>query len=80
MSASALDAELKRELCAIADRVILLADHTKLGARAPIRVGALSLIDTVVTDAGATKEQRAMLSHAGIEVVIAAVPANEHAS
>lgn len=80
MSASALDAELKRELCAIADRVILLADHTKLSARAPIRVGALSLIDAVVTDAAATKEQCAMLSRAGIEVVVAAIPANEHAS
>jgi DeoR family fructose operon transcriptional repressor len=68
-----LDAETKRAMATIAERVILLADHTKLGRRAPIRVGPLELVDVLVTDAGASDEQLEFLRAAGVEVVVAAL-------
>jgi DeoR/GlpR family transcriptional regulator of sugar metabolism len=72
-SASALDAEVKRELRRCARRVVLLADHTKLGLTAPIRFATLADVDVVVTDEGARPDQLAELRAAGPEVVVAAV-------
>lgn len=72
LSANALDADVKRAMAAIAELVILLVDHTKLDRRAPIRIGPLSLVHTVVTDAGATPAQVGRLRDAGVEVVVAA--------
>jgi len=67
------DAETKRAMATIAERVIVLVDHTKLGLRAPIRVGPLKLVDVLVTDAGASDEQLAFLEAAGVEVIVAEV-------
>jgi DeoR/GlpR family transcriptional regulator of sugar metabolism len=71
LCANALDAELKKELARAARTTILLVDHSKLGARAPIRFGSLDLIDVVVTDDGADPDDLAVLADAGIRVVIA---------
>ncbi|HYI34020.1 MAG TPA: DeoR/GlpR family DNA-binding transcription regulator [Glaciibacter sp.] len=73
LCANPLDAETKRAMATIAERVIVLVDHTKLGRRAPIRVGPLELVDVLVTDAGASDEQLAFLEAAGVEVVVAAL-------
>lgn len=66
-----LDAETKRAIAGIAERVIVLVDHAKLGRRAPIRVGSLDLVDVLVTDSGATPEQLDALRSAGVHVVVA---------
>jgi DeoR family fructose operon transcriptional repressor len=66
-----LDAETKRAMAAIAERVIVVVDHSKLGRRAPIRVGRLDLVDVLVTDAGASDAQLELLRSAGVQVVVA---------
>jgi DeoR family fructose operon transcriptional repressor len=70
-SASALDCEMKREYMRISERRVLVADHTKLGQRAPFRLGGLPLVDTVITDSGATPWQLGMLHEAGVRVIVA---------
>jgi len=77
LCANTLDAELKQGMAAIANRTILLVDHTKLGARAPIRFGTLDLIDTIVTDDRADEDSIRMLTTAGITVVVASVERHE---
>lgn len=71
LCANALDAELKQELARSARTTILLVDHSKLGARAPIRVGALDLVDAIVTDDGADADDLRALTDAGVRVVVA---------
>jgi DeoR/GlpR family transcriptional regulator of sugar metabolism len=70
-SANAWDADTKRAMAAIARRVILLLDHSKLAQRAPMRVMALPDVDTVVVDAGASEAQLAMLREHCPHVVVA---------
>jgi DeoR/GlpR family transcriptional regulator of sugar metabolism len=70
-SASATDADTKRAMAAIAGRVILLLDHGKIGARAPMRFLDLAGIDTVVIDAGAAPGEVAVFRDAGCDVVVA---------
>jgi DeoR/GlpR family transcriptional regulator of sugar metabolism len=60
-------------MAAIADRVVLLLDHRKLGARAPMRVLRLDQVHAVVVDDGATPDQLAMLRERCDHVVVAAV-------
>jgi DeoR/GlpR family transcriptional regulator of sugar metabolism len=71
LCANALDAELKQELSRSALTTVLLVDHSKLGARAPIRVGALDLVDVVVTDDGADPDDLAVLQASGVRVLLA---------
>jgi DeoR family fructose operon transcriptional repressor len=69
-SADPWDADTKRAMAAIAEKVILLLDHHKLAARAPMRVLGLDHVHAVVVDDGATPEQLAMLrEHCGSVVV-----------
>jgi DeoR family fructose operon transcriptional repressor len=70
-SANASDADTKRMMAAIAGRVVLLLDHGKLGARAPMRFLDLAAVDTLVIDAGAGTEQLAMLRGFCRRVVVA---------
>jgi DeoR/GlpR family transcriptional regulator of sugar metabolism len=72
LCANDLDAEMKRAMGASARRRILLVDSTKLGGRAPIRFGALSSIDLVLTGAAATEEQRELLEAAGDVLYVSA--------
>lgn len=66
-----VDAEVKRAMAASAASTVLLADHAKFAARAPIRVGPLDVVDVLVTDDGAPRDRVAALTAAGVEVVIA---------
>jgi DeoR/GlpR family transcriptional regulator of sugar metabolism len=69
-SADPWDADTKRAMAAIAARVVLLLDHGKLDARAPMRVLGLDAVDAVVVDDRATGDQLAMLrEHCGHVVV-----------
>lgn len=71
LCANALDAELKQELARSSRTTVLVVDHSKLGARAPIRVGALDLVDMIVTDGGADPDDLRLLHDAGVRVVVA---------
>lgn len=63
------DAETKHALLEIADRVVLLADSSKLGATAPVLVCPYDRIQTVITDDAADPEQVAFLrEHVHVDV------------
>jgi DeoR family fructose operon transcriptional repressor len=50
-SANPVDAEIKRALIEVADRVIVLADRHKVGERAAVRFASPGSVHVVVTDA-----------------------------
>ena len=60
-------------------RVIVVADHSKIGTVADFVIAALEDVDTLVVDDAVTEEYRERLTEAGIEVIVAservAVPA-----
>lgn len=64
------DAETKRGLIGAADRVVLLADSSKFGATAVMRVAALDVIQTVVTDDRLDAQTLRDLERSGIEVIV----------
>ncbi|HTX48493.1 MAG TPA: DeoR/GlpR transcriptional regulator, partial [Caulobacteraceae bacterium] len=61
----------ERKLMALADQLIVLVDSTKFRTSASFLVCDLDAIDMVVTDAGATAAEIAVLEDQGIEVVVA---------
>jgi DeoR family transcriptional regulator, fructose operon transcriptional repressor len=63
------EADVKRAMIAAARRVVLLADHTKVGAKNFARFGDLEDIDVLVTDSGLDAAEMARLEAAGLEVV-----------
>jgi DeoR family fructose operon transcriptional repressor len=66
-----VDADVKRAMATSAAHTVLLADHTKLAARAPIRVGPLDLVELLVTDDRAPAERLRAVRAAGVDVVVA---------
>ncbi len=62
-------AELK--LMKQADKLVVLADSSKIGARSNMIVCPLTDVDVLVTDRGIAESDRAMFEQAGVEVVIA---------
>ncbi len=63
------DAEIKRHLVESARKVVVLADHTKLGAVNFAQVADLAQLDLLVTDSEATREQVKQLRDAGLVVL-----------
>ncbi|MFP4303226.1 MAG: hypothetical protein ACLFQZ_14440, partial [Spirochaetaceae bacterium] len=64
-----MEAEIKQGLIGISQRVVLLADSSKLGRRALVSFCQLSVVETLVTDTGADPGQLDHLRELGIEVV-----------
>jgi DeoR family L-fucose operon activator len=62
---------LKERLIERVDRVIVLADSTKLGARSAYRFADVRKIDTLVTDVGASPEIVARFEAQGVKVILA---------
>jgi DeoR/GlpR family transcriptional regulator of sugar metabolism len=62
---------LKERLIERVDRVIVLADSTKLGARSAYRFADVKDIDILVTDAAASPELVARFEAQGVQVIIA---------
>lgn len=65
------EAATKSALVAAAQRVVVLADSTKIGQERTIRFAELADVDVVVTDSDITPAQVAELTQAGPEVVVA---------
>jgi DeoR family transcriptional regulator, fructose operon transcriptional repressor len=63
------EAAIKRAMIASARRVVVLADHTKIGEEYFAKFGDLSDIDLLITDAGLGDVATAKLTHAGLDVV-----------
>lgn len=66
-----LDAETKQLLSGAARYVVVLADHSKFTASAPLRFAPLDTVDVLVTDAGIDAELLVMLRAAVPQVVVA---------
>lgn len=60
----------ERKMIEVARTVIIVADHTKFGRNAMIRVAPLDVADYVVSDAGLAEEYREMLRGQGVGVLL----------
>lgn len=63
------EAAVKEAMIACADRVVLLADHTKVGVSCFARFGDLADVDVIVTDADLPAREARALRAAGPDVV-----------
>lgn len=68
--ASDHEALVKRKLVEVSERVVLLADSTKLASSAMIRVCSLADIDCVIMDDGIGEESREMLAGNDVELIV----------
>ncbi len=58
-------------MAARAQRAVIVADSSKLGLRAFATIGSTRTIQTIITDSGATAEQREALEESGYDVIVA---------
>jgi DeoR family transcriptional regulator, fructose operon transcriptional repressor len=65
------EASVKRAIIRAAQRVVVLADSSKLGREHLMRFAGLEEVDVLVTDADADRESLAEIEAAGLEVVLA---------
>lgn len=70
-----VEAETDSCLVESAQRVVVVADHTKLGAVALAKIAPLSKVDVFVTDEGANQETLREIELAGVRVIVATVEA-----
>jgi DeoR/GlpR family transcriptional regulator of sugar metabolism len=71
-------ASLHRLMMERSHQVIMLADHSKLGFRAPAVVAPVAMVTTIVTDNDAGQEELNQLQVCGIQVTIAGKHTSEH--
>jgi len=65
------DIPVKRAMIDAAERVILVADSSKIGARSFSALGGIELVHVLVTDDAIRDEDRAAIEAVGVEVMIA---------
>lgn len=65
------DISVKRAMIGSAERVILVADSSKVGRRSFTRLGGIELVHTLITDDGIADEDRKELEAIGLEVIVA---------
>ncbi len=65
------EAHVKRALVRSARRVVVLADHTKVGHGDFVRVAPIEAVDTLITDSGLDRELVEEILAAGVEVLTA---------
>lgn len=63
------EADIKREMFAIAGRRVLLTDHSKIGHASLRRYGSVDDLDLMITDTGIARADAARLAAAGLELV-----------
>lgn len=68
---STSDLVVKKAMIDAADMVYLVADSTKIGHSAFASLGALSLVDYIITDPAISKENEKMLSDYDIKYIVA---------
>jgi DeoR family transcriptional regulator of aga operon len=66
-----VEAQTNRALLGVAERVIVVADSSKIGRRGFARISDLSVVSDLVTDSGASEADVRALRAAGVEVHIA---------
>lgn len=65
------DIPVKRAMIEAAERVYLVADASKIGARSFSSLGGIELVHVLITDDSIRPEDRAAIEAAGVEVIIA---------
>jgi DeoR/GlpR family transcriptional regulator of sugar metabolism len=68
---SLADLPVKRAMIASAERVILVADSSKIGSTSFTALAGVEVVHTLVTDSGIAPEDRAAFENLGIEVIAA---------
>lgn len=66
------EAEVARTMAENAARLVLLADHSKLGTTSRVQICGIERVDTLVTDRKAAPDRLAALTAAGVREVIRA--------
>lgn len=64
-----VEADVKREMFAVARHRVLLTDHSKVGHASLRRYGSIGDIDLMITDSGIADSDAARLTAAGLELV-----------
>ncbi len=62
--------EMNKELIKKADKVIIIADHSKIESDRFINIADIKEIDMLITDKKASKEALERIRKAGVEVVV----------
>jgi DeoR family transcriptional regulator of aga operon len=70
-TSNALEAHLNQAMIEVAEKVIVLADSTKMNVRGFGKICDLSKIDVLITDSGIDVETKTKLEEMGIDVVVA---------
>ncbi|MET1153101.1 DeoR/GlpR family DNA-binding transcription regulator, partial [Arthrobacter sp.] len=65
------EADTNAALAESADRLVVLADHTKFGIRALAPIVPLAAVDTLITDAGVPDEVRSSYAELGVNLLVA---------
>lgn len=66
--------QVKREMIKHAKRVIVLADHSKFGRVAPLKIADMSAVQQIITDIGIPDADRRAIESLGVEIVLAGEP------
>lgn len=72
------EAEVRKAMLDIAEKVIVVADSTKIGVTALCCVAPLGSIHTLVTDSRASQAELELLRQVGLEVIVAEVGEGEN--
>jgi DeoR family fructose operon transcriptional repressor len=62
------EASVKRKMIAGAEKIVVMADHTKLGRTALSKVADLDVMDVLITSVDLNKEIFSKLEELGVEV------------
>ncbi len=68
------EARLRSKIIKSAEKVIVVADFSKMGVKAPCKVCDVNDIDVLITDEKAPKELLKKLSKKGVEVIVVKMP------
>jgi DeoR/GlpR family transcriptional regulator of sugar metabolism len=68
------EVQVKRQMMKYAKKVIVLADHSKFGRVAPLKIVNLTSVHQIITDEGISEVDRRAVESVGVEVVVAGRP------
>jgi len=69
------EVDAKRAMIEAADEVILLADHSKFGRRALVRVAPITAVHRIITTPGVDPDEAAAIRDLGIDLIVVEPPA-----
>ncbi len=70
-NANQMMVDVERRMMSIAEKVIMVADHTKFGMRSVVKLCDLDEVDVIVTDAGVDAGTLKQLKESGPKVIVA---------